>query len=174
MLFFDMTKLGTIDLSSTSAEKRFLATLQCENQIFHFIFPNTWILDTPPKKLRRGHLRRFWRKKMFSPKSMSNFDVVRYLSTAGSWEYCKWIEEMYWTCTVVFVSFQLMWCLAYVHCTVYNSLSCTHKENCSSVLPLVQIVNTTPPFRFQSADTHTGLDTDNCGYFSLRFSLYLP
>jgi hypothetical protein len=28
--------------------------------------------DTPLKKLRGGHIKRFWRKKMFSPKSMSN------------------------------------------------------------------------------------------------------
>ncbi len=68
MLFFHMTKLGIIDLSSTSAERCFLATLHCENRIFHFIFPKTWILDTPPKKLRWGHLKRFWRKKKIFPK----------------------------------------------------------------------------------------------------------
>ena len=38
LLLFYVSKLGTIDLSSTSAEKCFLETLQCENRIFHFIF----------------------------------------------------------------------------------------------------------------------------------------
>ncbi len=57
MLYVHMTKLGTIDLSSTPAEKFYFGSLA----VFKL-----------EKNLNGGRLKRFWRKKMFSPKSMSN------------------------------------------------------------------------------------------------------
>ena len=72
MLFFDMTKLGTIDLSSTSAEKLFFGDLAMSKSNFSLHLSIDLNFRHTSKKIKGGHLKRFWRKKMFSPKSMSN------------------------------------------------------------------------------------------------------
>ncbi len=67
-----MTKLGTVDLSSTSAEKVFFGDLAMQKLNFSLHLSIDLNFRHNSKKIEGGHLKRFCRKKMFSPKSMSN------------------------------------------------------------------------------------------------------
>ncbi len=97
MLFFDMTKLGTIDLSSTSAEKGFLATLQCEKRIFHLSkdlnFRHT------SKKFKGGSPKKILEKKNVFPKKyveLMTFDGILWIVW---WVYFTIVQ--YSECTLV-------------------------------------------------------------------------
>jgi hypothetical protein len=67
-----MTKLGTIDISSTPAESVILVALQCSNQTAYFYQLIGTNFRHTSKIFEEGSTKKIKRKKMFSPKRVSN------------------------------------------------------------------------------------------------------
>jgi len=68
MLFFDMTKLGTIDLSSTSAEKRFFGDLPMWKSNFSLHLSKGLNFRHTSKKFKEGSPKKILEKKNVFPK----------------------------------------------------------------------------------------------------------
>ncbi len=67
-----MTKLGTKDLSSTSAKKHFFGDLALWKSNFSLHLSKDLNFRHTSKKIKGGSPKKILEKKMFSPKSMSN------------------------------------------------------------------------------------------------------
>jgi hypothetical protein len=68
MIFFDMMKLGTIDLSSTSAEKRFFGDLAMRKSNFSLHLSKDLNFRHTPKKFEGGSPKKILEKKNVFPK----------------------------------------------------------------------------------------------------------
>ncbi len=68
MLFFDMTKLGTIDLSSTSAEKLFFGDLAMSKSNFSLHLSKDLNFRHTSKKIKGGSPKKIFEKKNVFPK----------------------------------------------------------------------------------------------------------
>ncbi len=68
MLFFDMTKLSTIDLSSTSAEKRFFGDLAMRKSNFSLHLSKDLNFRHTSKKFKGGSPKKILEKKNVFPK----------------------------------------------------------------------------------------------------------
>ncbi len=82
MLFFDMTKLGTIDLSSTSAEKLFFGDLAMSKSNFSLHLSKDLNFRHNSKKIKGGSPKKILEKKNVFPKKyveLRTFDG-KYLS----------------------------------------------------------------------------------------------
>jgi hypothetical protein len=103
MLFFDMTKLGTIDLCSTSAEKHFFGNLAMWKSNFSLHLSKDLNFRPTSKKFKGGSPKKILEKKNVFPKmyvELRTFDGSRHVTPLD--------EEAYGTGPAV-VPYRL-WC----------------------------------------------------------------